>query len=107
MLFLKHVDSNHGNCTVSVKKGEKVITVVGKYINKGKVTLYLTAPFEPYFTNEAEARIAEGKNVKSVYVGEYDVSNIKIGSEIDIYYGEPVNTKNGTYAPIRKIELLK
>lgn len=81
--------------------------VVGKYVNNGKTTLYVTAPFENYYSNVAEGRVAEGQTVKSVYVGEYNASNIKIGSEIDIFYGEPMNTKNGAYAPIRKIEILK
>ena len=81
--------------------------VEGLYKNNGRVTLYDSQEPEPYYVNPAEGRIFQGRITKSVYLGDYDVEGLKVGAEIDIFYGEPITTKTGTYAPIKKIDLLK
>lgn len=81
--------------------------VEGIYINATKATLYVSAEFDPYYNNSAENRITQGRVTKAIYVGDFDISKIKVGSEIEIYYGEPVSSKNGAYAPIKKIEVVK
>lgn len=81
--------------------------VVGIQKNGGNSTLHMTSEFEDFFCNPEVGRTCIGKSVKSVYVGDFDISNIKVGSEIDILYGAPISTKNGAYAPIRKIEIIK
>ena len=81
--------------------------VEGILTNKGKKTLYISDAFDSYYNYPENGRVTTGRMTKSLYVGEVDISGIKVGSEIDIYYGEPVTTKTGTYAPIKKIEIIK
>ena len=83
------------------------MTVIGIQKNGANATLHLTTDFESYFSNPELGRICTGKAVKSVYVGDFDISNIKVGSEIDILYGAPISTKSGAYAPNRKTEIIK
>lgn len=89
------------------RKEEKIMTVVGIQKNGNVSTLHITEEFPSYFVNPESGRTCSGKSVKSVYVGEYDISGIKLGSEIEIFYGEAIHTKNGVYSPIKKIEVLK
>lgn len=81
--------------------------VEGIYNNNGKSTLYVSHEPESYYNDQANGRIFQGRFVKSLYIGSYDISNLKVGSIIEIYYGEPKSTKNGTYAPVKKIEVIK
>lgn len=89
------------------RKGGQNVTVVGMYKNRDKATLHVTEDFADYYSNTEAGRICSGKMAKSIYVGDMDVSGIKVGSEIEIYYGEAISTKNGIYSPIRKIEIVK
>lgn len=81
--------------------------IEGIYTNNGKATIYVSQDPMPYFTDTAQGRSFQGKMTKDIYLGDRDISGLKIGSEIEVYYGEPVSTKNGSYAPIKKIEVLK
>lgn len=81
--------------------------IEGLYKNNGKVTLYVSQEPESYYVNPAEGRTFQGRIVKSIYLGDYDVEGLKVGADIDVFYGAPITTKSGTYAPIKKVELLK
>jgi hypothetical protein len=83
------------------------MTVVGIYKNGKNSTLHLMSDFDSYYSNPDAGRVCIGKAVKSIYVGDFDIGNLKVGAEIEIFYGEPVSTKNGAYAPVRKIEVVK
>lgn len=77
----------------------------GIYINNGKSTLYLSDEFQKYYQGEGKKTL--GRMVKSLYVGDFPVDKLKVGDEIEMYFGEPVTTKNGAYAPVKKIEVVK
>lgn len=79
----------------------------GIYKNNGKTTIYISQEPDSYYVNSSEGRTFQGRMAKAIYLGDYDVTGLKVGNEIDIYYGEPMTTKSGTYAPIKKIEILK
>ena len=81
--------------------------VQGIFTNRGKGTLYLSGEFDTYYNSPENGRTAVGELTKSVYVGALDISKLNVGDEIEIFYGEPILTKNGTFAPIRKIERVK
>lgn len=81
--------------------------IEGIYKNNGKSTLYVSQEPDLYYSNASEGRVFQGRMTKAIYLGEYDVTGLKVGGEIDIFYGEPMTTKSGTYAPIKKIEILK
>lgn len=80
--------------------------VLGIYQNGNKKTIHVSYPPESYFNNPDADRIFEGEAVKSIYVGDMDITGIKIGTEIDVFYGESISTKRGQYSPIRRIEVL-
>lgn len=72
-------------------------------------TLHIIDDFPLYYKNEAAeaaGRGCVGKRVETVYVGSYDVKDLEIGAEIEIYYDKAIKTANGTYQPIKKIEIL-
>lgn len=78
----------------------------GIYINNTKSTLYLSGEFEKFHQGEGKKTL--GRIVKNVYVGDFPVDKLKIGDELEIYFGEPVTTKNGAaYAQVKKIEVVK
>lgn len=81
--------------------------VEGIYRNNGKSTLYVSKEPDSYYVNSSEGRTFQGRMTKAIYLGEYDVTGLKVGGEIDIFFGEPMTTKSGTYAPIKKIEILR
>ena len=81
--------------------------IEGLYKNNGKSTIYVSQEPDAYYTNTAEGRTFQGRLVKTIYLGDFDVTGLKVGAEIEVYYGEPMSTKSGTYAPIKKIEILK
>lgn len=81
--------------------------IEGIYKNKNKSTIYISQEPDSYYVNSSEGRIFQGRMTKAIYLGDYDVSGLKVGNQIDIFYGEPVSSKNGAYAPIKKIEVIK
>ena len=81
--------------------------VEGIYTNDGKRTLYVSQDPESFYNDPDKKRSFIGRLVKAIYVGTFDVSNIKVGSEITVFFGAPISTKNGTFAPILKIEVIK
>lgn len=69
-------------------------------------TLHVTEPFNAYYSNAESGRGCIGDKVETIYVGTYDCSNLEIGMEIDVLYDKAVHTKNGTYQPIKRIEVI-
>ena len=76
------------------KDGEKV------------TTLHVGEEFDSYFTDKDAGRGCAGMKVETIYVGTYDCSTLKLGSEIEVYYGKAMTTRNGTFSPIKKIEVV-
>lgn len=70
-------------------------------------TLQVAEEYADYYNNPAAGRGCAGMKVDAVYVGTYDCSGIKVGSEIDILYDKAVNGKNGVYQPVKRIDILK
>lgn len=68
-------------------------------------TLQINEDYPSYYSDKDAGRGCLGQKADSVYVGSYDCSGLKIGMEIEIYYDKAVTTKNGTFAPIKKIEV--
>lgn len=69
-------------------------------------TLHLEDDFPVYYSNIQAGRNCLGKHVSTVYVGTYDCSGLKVGSEIEIYYDKAIQTKNGSFQPIKKIDVV-
>ena len=70
-------------------------------------TLHCKTAFEPYYRNEEQGRGFVGDKVESVYVGDYDCSDLKVNDEIEIYFDKARTTKNGTYQPVKLIQVIK
>ena len=47
-----------------------------------------------------------GKRTEAIYVGSYDISDLEIGMEIEIYYDKAVSTAKGTFQTVKKIIVL-
>ncbi|MBQ9248634.1 MAG: hypothetical protein IJ171_08640 [Ruminococcus sp.] len=75
--------------------------------NERVATLHVTDSFDEYDKNTELGRSCLGQKVDTVYVGTYDVSNIKVGAMIDISYDRAIQTKNGVFQPIKRIEVVK
>lgn len=70
-------------------------------------TLHCLQDFEPYYVDPKAGRNAIGQKSISVYVGNYDCSDLKLGMSIEIFYGQPMTGKGGkAYAPIKLIQVL-
>lgn len=71
-------------------------------------TLHVTDEFNSYYSEASAGRGCVGKKVESIYVGNYDCSNLKVGMKIDILYDKAIRTvKGNTYQPVKRIEILK
>lgn len=70
-------------------------------------TLQLLEEYDSFYNNPAAGRSSIGKKASSVYVGGYDVSNIKVGMEIEIYYDKAISTRNGMFQMVKRIEVIK
>ena len=67
-------------------------------------TLHLTEEFDAYYNDPSAGRSATGKRVESVYVGEYDVSRLKPGMNVSIYYDKAMKTRKGDiFQPVKEI----
>ena len=88
------------------------MTVVGMNVTVNSngektTTLHVIEEFEGYYNNPQNGRTCTGKKAGTVYVGTYDCSSIKVGSEVDIYYDKAVSTSKGTlFQSVKKIEVL-
>lgn len=71
-----------------------------------KYTLHITDAFEPYYMNAESGRGCVGEKVESIYVGEQDCSQLKIGDEIEIIYGKAITIKGHIYQPIKRSDIL-
>ena len=79
-------------------------TVVGG--DKISTTLYVLSDFDSYFNNPESGRSCEGQKAESIYVGDYDCSDIEIGQTIEVYYGKAITTAKGTFQPVAMIRVL-
>ena len=90
-----------------------MLQVVGLASAKGadgkvRTTMHLITEFESYQNDSTQGRVAIGKAVETVYVGTLDVSKVKVGDLIDIYYGKPIPKKDGTcFAPVVAVSVVK
>ena len=75
--------------------------------NERVATLHVTDSFDEYDKNTDLGRSCLGQKVETIYVGTYDVSNIKVGAMIDISYDRAITTKNGVFQPIKRIDVIK
>lgn len=69
-------------------------------------TLHLEEDFPEYYSKPEAGRSCAGKKVSTVYVGEYDCTNLKIGNDIEIYYDKAISTKTGTFQPVKLIQIV-
>lgn len=46
------------------------------------------------------------EKAEAIYVGSYDISDLEIGMEIEIYYDKAVVTAKGTFQTVKKILVL-
>lgn len=69
-------------------------------------TLQVVDAYPDYYNNPDKGRSCVGQKVDSVYVGQYDCTGLKVGMEIEVLYDKAVNTKNGVYQPIKRIEVI-
>ena len=87
------------------------MTIVGmSYTTHGNgeesTTIYVTDDFNEYYKNTEAGRGCIGKKVDSIYVGNYDCANLKVGMEIDVLYDKAVTTSKGTFQSIKRIDVL-
>lgn len=92
-------------------KGEITMQVLGISYNTNTngdtiSTLYVSSEFEPYYQNPEAGRNCQGVRTESIYVGDFDVSDIKVGMEIEISYDKAIQTKHGLYQPIKRIDII-
>lgn len=69
-------------------------------------TLHVTEDFDSYYQNPEAGRGCVGLKAETIYVGTYDVSNLKVGMNIEIAYEKAIPTKSGIYQPIKKIDIV-
>ncbi|KAB1434310.1 hypothetical protein [Candidatus Galacturonibacter soehngenii] len=70
-------------------------------------TLQVTEEYNAYYTNKETGRGCIGVKVDSIYIGDIDCSELKIGMELDILYDKAITTAKGTFQPIKRIDILK
>lgn len=89
--------------------GMRIIGISSTEKENGRVfsTLYIEMDFEDYYDNPEAGRTCSGRKTDSVYVGDYDCSDLEPGMFIDILYGKAINTARGTYQPIRRIDVIE
>ncbi|MDD6072380.1 MAG: hypothetical protein PUC12_16450 [Clostridiales bacterium] len=69
-------------------------------------TLQVADEYNSYYNNPTAGRGCVGQKVESIYVGDIDCSDLKVGMEIDITYGKAIATKTGFYQPVKDIIVL-
>ena len=87
------------------------MTLLG--MNSGKnaegvvtTTLQVADAFAPYYNNPEAGRTCVGQKVESIYVGEYDCSSLKVGMSIEIIYEKAIQTRNGIFQPIKRVDVV-
>ncbi len=68
-------------------------------------TLHVTTEFDSYYSDRENGRGCAGKKVESIYVGNYDCSELSLNQEIEVYYDKAIVTKKGAYQPVKYIEI--
>ncbi len=69
-------------------------------------TIYVVKEFDDYYKSTDGSRDFVGKKVEAIYVGSYDISDLEIGMEIEIFYDKAVVTAKGTFQTVKKIIVL-
>lgn len=69
-------------------------------------TLHVLDNFPQYYSSANAGRDCVGKKAETIFVGTYDISDLQVGMEIEIYYDKAVTTAKGTFQTIKKIEIL-
>ena len=69
-------------------------------------TLQVLQPYEEYYNSADGSRGCVGMRTEAIYVGSYDISDLEIGMEIEIYYDKAVSTAKGTVQTVKKIIVL-
>lgn len=75
---------------------------------KKRSTLHTVTDFEAFQNDATSGRSASGKAVEAIYVGEVDISKLKVGDLVDVYYGKPIMKKDGSFfAPVVALNVVK
>lgn len=84
----------------------EIIGITQNKNSEGKTltTLHVAEEFEAYYS--AENRTCMGKKVSTVYVGDFDCSQLEIGMEIELLFGRAIPTKSGVFQPVKKIVIV-
>lgn len=87
------------------------MTIVGMNMtttSEGMVstTLHVTDEFNTYYHNPSAGRSCIGEKCESIYVGNHDCSELRVGMVIDILYDKAITTNRGTFQPIKRIEII-
>ena len=69
-------------------------------------TIQVVRPYEEYYSNADGSRGCEGMRAEAIYVGSYDISDLEIGMEIEIFYDKAIVTAKGTFQMVKKIVVL-
>lgn len=88
------------------------MTIIGMHFSTNAngetiTTLHVTDDFDSYYRNPEAGRGCVGHKVETIYVGSFDVSNLKVGMNIEIAYDKAISTKRGIYQQIKKIDIVK
>lgn len=95
-----------------VGKGERSMKIIGINYSTNSdgiitSTLQVIDEYNDYYNNPDAGRGCIGKKADSVYIGDYDCSELKVGMDIEIFYDKAISTKKGTFQPVKRIEVLK
>lgn len=85
----------------------KVLGIQRSFKNgKSATTLHTESEFAEWLKDEAAGRSAIGKQVETIYVGDYDCSSLKVGDSVEIYFSQAF--KNGaTGAVYQQVKLIQ
>lgn len=89
----------------------KIMTIIGMNQTKNaeggyNTTLHIAEEFNSYYQNNEAGRRCVGQKVDSIYVGDYDCSGLKVGMSIEVLYDKAIQSKNGIFQPIKRIDII-
>lgn len=76
-------------------------------LGKKNTTLQVIDEYNPYYNNAEAGRGCVGMKAESIYVGDFDCSELKIGMDIEILYDRAITTSKGTFQPIKRIDVIE
>ena len=85
-----------------------IVGIARTAAENGRVStnLHVKSSFDDFHNNPEAGRTCEGEKVESIYVGNYDCSELNVGDEIEILYGKAITTAKGTFQPVKRIDVL-